>query len=162
MFACSCNKEENEGPSTEDTTTFNIAVNNLSPFVQQEEVPEPVEQGTSGTARDDADPALECYTTTYKVAPGFDEMLAMDPTTDVIYPGAMLLGASIPTGEYIPIIAERAPITLSISLQNLSGSPLQRRLRFRRRVDSHRISADPELYRPGRTMVRIISRWTAG
>ncbi len=124
LLSFSCNKEENEGPSTEDTTTFNIAINNLSPFAQPEVVPEPVELGTSGGARDDANPALECYTTTYKVAPGFDEMLALDPTTDVIYPGAMLLGASIPTGEYIPVIADRTPITLSISLQNLSGSPV--------------------------------------
>ncbi|MCO6490438.1 MAG: thiol-activated cytolysin family protein [Phaeodactylibacter sp.] len=124
LMACSCNKEEAEGPSTEDARTFNQKMESLSPFTQPEEIAEPVVQETSDAVQDPADPSLECYTTTYKVAPGFDEMLALDPTTDVIYPGAMLLGASIPTGEYIPIIADRAPITLSISLQNLSGSPV--------------------------------------
>lgn len=124
LLSFSCNKEENEGPSTEDTTTFNEAVNSLNPFVQPEEIPDPVELGTSDAARDEGNPALECYTTTYKVAPGFDEMLALDPTTDVIFPGAILLGESIPTGEYIPIVAGRTPITLSISLQNLNGSPV--------------------------------------
>ena len=123
LLAFSCNKE-NEGPSLGDTTTFNEEMANLGPFAQPEEIPEPVVQGTSEPVQDDANPALECFTTTYKVAPGFDEMLAMDPTTDVIYPGAMLLGESIPTGEYIPIIADRTPITLSISLQNLNGSPV--------------------------------------
>jgi thiol-activated cytolysin len=47
----------------------------------------------------------------------------MDPTTDVIFPGAMINGESIPTGEYIPIIADRSPINISVSLQNVSGSP---------------------------------------
>ena len=42
---------------------------------------------------------------------------------DVIYPGAMLKGESIPTGEYIGINGGRAPITLSVSLENLNGKP---------------------------------------
>ena len=124
LLTFSCNKEKNEGPSTEDTATFNDNLQDLGPFIQAEEIPGPVVLGTSSPEQDGSNPALECYYTTYKVAPGFDEMLALDPTTDVIYPGAMLLGESIPTGEYIPIIADRTPITLSISLQNLSGSPV--------------------------------------
>lgn len=123
LLAISCNKET-VGPSPEDTTVFNNGLGGLGPFIQEEEIPEPVVLGTTSPAQDQADPTLECYYTNYKVAPGFDEMLALDPTTDVIYPGAMLLGESIPTGEYIPITADRTPITLSISLQNLSGSPV--------------------------------------
>ncbi len=44
------------------------------------------------------------------------EFFLLDPTSDVIYPGAMLLGNSIPTGEYTPITYERNPVTISISL----------------------------------------------
>jgi len=52
------------------------------------------------------------------------EMLALDPTSDVIYPGAMLKGETIPTGEYVPIVTDRSKITLSVSLTNISGSPV--------------------------------------
>ncbi|MFL1012726.1 thiol-activated cytolysin family protein [Flavisericum labens] len=65
----------------------------------------------------------ECVVKKYKTAPGFSEMILLDPTSDVIYPGAMLIGESIPTGEYIEITGGRAPITLSVSLENLNGKP---------------------------------------
>ncbi|GAA4807659.1 thiol-activated cytolysin family protein [Litoribaculum gwangyangense] len=65
----------------------------------------------------------ECVVKKYKMAPGFSEMILLDPTSDVIYPGAMLRGESIPTGEYIGITGGRAPITLSVSLENLNGKP---------------------------------------
>lgn len=48
------------------------------------------------------------------------EFFLLDPTTDVIYPGALLYGNSITTGEYTPIIGERAPITYSISLSTMN------------------------------------------
>ena len=59
----------------------------------------------------------------YKAAPGYDELFLMDPITDVIYPGAIIKGEIIPTGEYIPIIADRKPVTISVSLQEIAGSP---------------------------------------
>lgn len=116
----SCKKEENNP----DPSDFNIQVNNLNQFTQPAELSEPEIVSQTDPEEDPDDPTMECYTTTFKAAPGFDELLAMDPTSDVIFPGAMLEGNSIPTGEYIPINTSRAPITLSISLQNLSGSPV--------------------------------------
>ena len=47
----------------------------------------------------------------------------LDPTTNVIYPGALLKGESIPTGEYIRISGERAPITISTTFFNAEGKP---------------------------------------
>ncbi len=51
----------------------------------------------------------------------FNSNLLLDPTTDVIWPGSIIDGASIADGTYRPITAERAPITVSISLENISG-----------------------------------------
>lgn len=107
-----------------DPTDIDEGVGQLSEFDQPQELPQPEVLDQTEPMTDPDNDAYECYSTTYRAAPGFDELLAMDPTTDVIYPGAMLQGSSIPTGEYIPITADRAPITLSISLQNLSGSPV--------------------------------------
>lgn len=107
-----------------DPTTFNGAVNTLSEFDQPNELSEPELLEESDPEPDPDNDAYECFTRKFKAAPGFDELLALDPTSDVIFPGAMLEGNSIPTGEYIPITTDRAPITLSVSLQNLSGSPV--------------------------------------
>ncbi len=125
FIACNgCSKDEAEpGPgfSNEESTDFNTAVANLSGFSQPEELPAPVELSEGVPERDGA---LECIVKNFKASPGFDELLSLDPTTDVIYPGALLKGESIPTGEYIPITSDRAPITLSASLTNISGSPV--------------------------------------
>ncbi len=118
VLLISCNKDDAIDPS------FNAGMEGLGFFSQPAELSEPEVIDTSDPEQDPGNPSFECYTQTYRAAPGFDEMLALDPTTDVIYPGAMLLGSSIPTGEYIPIGGDRAPITLSISLQNLSGNPV--------------------------------------
>ncbi len=125
-FSCSDDevtpKSNESNFSEEEAKDFNKAVANLTAFDQ------PVESSivkTDATApeRDTERTELECSTKTYKGAPGFNELFILDPTTDVIYPGALLKGESIPTGEYAGINADRAPITLSTSLSNISGSP---------------------------------------
>jgi len=126
FFSCS-NEEvtpENNGPNftAEEAMDFNEAIADLGAFNQPAET-SIVETDTSPPERDAESTELECTTRTYKGAPGFNEMFTLDPTTDVIYPGALLKGESIPTGEYIGINADRAPITLSTSLSNISGSP---------------------------------------
>ncbi len=110
--------------SDEAKTRFNQQLATLGTFKQAAELNEPLDLKQTKTERDPSNALLECYEKRYKVAPGFDEMLTLDPTTDVIYPGAILVGASIPSGEYTPVVADRQAITLSISLQNLSGSPI--------------------------------------
>lgn len=126
----SCSKDEitdsTEPISGGQADEFNSLLASLPNFNQPEEVSEPteVEEKAVPPAQDQENSSLECYTNYYKAAPGFDEMLALDPTTDVIFPGAILKGETIPTGEYVPIVANRAPITLSASLTNISGSPV--------------------------------------
>ncbi|MGB5436745.1 MAG: thiol-activated cytolysin family protein [Maribacter sp.] len=124
-----CSKDEPEVNPTDpdkevvDNDDDNVSINNdlalLQAFSQPDEI-------TTPELLDEEDPQqdvdYECVVRHYKAAPGFDEMLALDPSTDVIYPGAMLKGESIPTGEYIGINGGRAPITLSISLENIDGS----------------------------------------
>ena len=123
--ACSKDEMTDGGPvSGKNANDFNALMASLPTFDQPEEIPEPELLDEEPAARDEEDPSLECYSTFYRHAPGFNDMLALDPSTDVIFPGAILKGESIPTGEYVPIVADRAPITLSASLTNISGSPV--------------------------------------
>jgi thiol-activated cytolysin len=124
MMSFSCTKEDIEKQllAAEEVEEINAALAQLDDFVQDAEIGQP-ELVEETVMRNDEDARQECVVEMYKAAPGYDEMLTLDPTTDVIYPGAMLKGESIPTGEYIGINGGRAPITLSVSLENLNGSP---------------------------------------
>ncbi|TYA78671.1 thiol-activated cytolysin family protein [Seonamhaeicola marinus] len=116
----SVNNNGNEEVSGEVLTEVNdllASLNNFNqPEVSGEEFLEEVSKEREGQKN-------ECVVNKYKMAPGFSEMILLDPTSDVVYPGAMLKGESIPTGEYIGITGNRAPITLSVSLENLNGKP---------------------------------------
>lgn len=124
----SCSKDEvlPDDPSTpqfsnNDADDFNTAVANLSAFNQPEESPI-APAGQEETDRVE-DTEYSCAVGTYKGAPGYNELFMLDPTTNVIYPGALLKGESIPTGEYIRISGERAPITISTTFFNAEGKP---------------------------------------
>ncbi|MBL0110455.1 MAG: thiol-activated cytolysin family protein [Saprospiraceae bacterium] len=59
-----------------------------------------------------------CVTEKYKYAPGYEEPVLYDPTSDVIYPGSVLKYESIESGQYIEYVGVKKPITLSISDPN--------------------------------------------
>jgi thiol-activated cytolysin len=134
LFIASCSKDEAtqtdpiaedpvEDPAIADAAklaAFNTEVKTLSPFANPGVIDPPEEVS--------AEPAVEtgdylCSTKRFKAAPEYNEMLLLDPTSSVIYPGALIKGESIATGEYIPIVANRKPISISVSLQNITGSP---------------------------------------
>lgn len=123
LFSCAgCSKESVDAGKVSDETlqTINDLLEDLSDFVQPEVSGKELLKESDPEREGQTD---ECVVKTYKMAPGFSEMILLDPTSDVIYPGAMLKGESIPTGEYIGITGGRAPITLSVSLENLNGKP---------------------------------------
>lgn len=115
LLLSACNKNEI------DSEEFNELVRALEYLDQPDEIPVPVEIEVIDSAETSGD--YVCSVKRYKAAPGYDELFLMDPTTDVIYPGAIIKGESIPTGEYIPVVADRKPMTISVSLQNIAGSP---------------------------------------
>ena len=122
--ACSKDEVTSDDPeepqfSNNEAADFNTAVANLSAFNQPEQS-EIVETSSTNPERE-GETEFECFSQTFKGAPGFSELFTLDPTTDVIYPGAMLKGETIPTGEYARINKDRAPITMSISLNNVRG-----------------------------------------
>ena len=91
----------------------------MSRIEQPDGLSSPVQIGTPQTNTSDG---YTTVTTRYKAAPGFDELICLDPGSDTLWPGALLYGQSIQGGDYLPAITERAPVTLSVSLINIEGS----------------------------------------
>nr|WP_299339078.1 thiol-activated cytolysin family protein [Allomuricauda sp.] len=128
FIICACSKDEptSDDPvepqfSSNEADEFNAAVANLNGFNQSSE--SSIVETASTSPERVGTTEFECSTQNFEGAPGFNELFMLDPTTDVIYPGSMLKGETIPTGEYSRINVDRAPITMSISLSNISGKP---------------------------------------
>ncbi len=62
------------------------------------------------------DTTYTCRSTQYKVSSGHTTLYVADPVQSVIYPGAIFSGNSILNGSYQPLIAERRPLNISISI----------------------------------------------
>jgi len=97
---------------------FNSLVRSLARISTAESLAEPerISEAQTNWHGDD-------YTVTalYRAAPEFNEVLALDPSSDVIWPGAVIQGESARDGDYVPLAGKRAPLTLSISLENIQG-----------------------------------------
>ena len=63
-----------------------------------------------------------CQSESYSGRPGFSTMIFSRTNSDILYPGALLDGASVNDGSYTLCNLERAPITLTVNLQSLSGN----------------------------------------
>lgn len=63
-----------------------------------------------------------CQKEVYTGNPGFNEMLFSRTNLDVLYPGALLNGQSVNDGSYTLCNLARAPMTLTVNLQSLSGN----------------------------------------
>jgi len=107
--------------NTEQNNQFDEVVRGLDkpdqPTVQNQPQPtgDPVEEVNSQ--------GLNCTVQEYAWAPGYDEPILLDPTTDIIFPGNIINSETIATGAYTPIIGSRTPITISTSLSGINGTP---------------------------------------
>lgn len=97
-------------------SAVNEFINGLPKF------PQPLEEAPVQTGQATAQDEEYIYTTTtYEAAEGFDTHVALDPQSDVIFPGGLIQGNTINDGRYVPIVASRKPITISVSLQGVQG-----------------------------------------
>jgi thiol-activated cytolysin len=105
-------------PSDEMEIAFNSYVRALKKMNTAQSLSEPEQIGTAQTNWHGDD-----YTVTarYRAAPEFIEVLALDPGSDVIWPGAILQGESAEQNNYVPATGKRAPLRVSISPENVHG-----------------------------------------
>lgn len=111
-------KEKKDEPlnGNPDTTEIDDFVKSLNVPVQDAPTP-------SETKETEISETEICTVTEKTVSEEYDESVVLDPTSDVIYPGALIDGNSITTGEYKPLLGcKRAPLTISTDFANTSTS----------------------------------------
>jgi thiol-activated cytolysin len=63
-----------------------------------------------------------CYSQQVEETRQYDELVAYNAGSESLWPGALLRGDSVMTGQLQQAVFDRAPATVSISLENLEGS----------------------------------------
>lgn len=119
LFTCSCKDEEVEPESSEPAETLDGFIFGLG---------DPIQPNVGGNEQIgdvlteiDENTKTYCECTKYKASESFSEVLLMDPTSDVIYPGSILDGNSVAEGSYRQIVLERGPLTISTDFPNIVG-----------------------------------------
>lgn len=125
LFSCNTEGEDSGGtggtvPLNSNQSNFNGVISTNTGDISNPSEVNPAQLITSST--DESTPGYVTIAKTYSHAPGFSEQFSFNPASDVIYPGALLQGESIASGQYTPVTGKRGSTTISISLMNLGGS----------------------------------------
>jgi thiol-activated cytolysin len=78
-----------------------------------------ISDGTASEPFEDGD--YRCVTQPRSETKSYDSIVALAANSSTLWPGALVRGDSVATGQFTPIAIERAPLTLSVSLENLDG-----------------------------------------
>ncbi len=110
-----------------DAPAFDNAVRNGQPFrvftnSDAKEGPDPNDTPRTTTEMGSDGQMYHCTVQKHIATAGYNELSLLDPTPSVIYPGAIIRGETIDTGEYIPLGGgKRRPITLSFSINGIGS-----------------------------------------
>jgi thiol-activated cytolysin len=65
-----------------------------------------------------------CSYTRYTETGRYDEFVAFQPNSATLWPGTVVRGEDAAHGVLVPVGVELAPVTFSVSLENIDGSPV--------------------------------------
>jgi len=112
----SCNKDDGK-PAIDPA---------FNEYVETMDIPEQPEESDEAVLEEweeEEEGNIFCTVQKIYAAPGSEEFLLYNPTSDILWPGSLLRLESIDEGSFIPIIAKRRPMTFSVSLENINGTP---------------------------------------
>lgn len=103
-----------------DCDAFNENIDHLTYFQSStsESLPEKVGEEE---VEIDTESNLRCKMQKMKYAPTYNELYLLDPRIGVFYPGSMIAGNSINNGAFTPLVFDRKPAILTISIPKLTG-----------------------------------------
>jgi thiol-activated cytolysin len=77
-------------------------------------------QGKPSSPTPDGD--YSCTTQDYAETKQYDKIVALSANSESLWPGAIIAGDSVYTGLFRQLVFDRAPLAVSISLENLAGA----------------------------------------
>ena len=78
-----------------------------------------VDQGTASAPTNEGD--YQCTTQNLRETRQYDRIVAYAANSESLWPGALVSGDSVYTGLFSQMVFDRAPATISVSLENLAG-----------------------------------------
>ncbi len=78
-----------------------------------------VDQGAASTPTKEGD--YQCTTQNLRETRQYDRIVAYAANSESLWPGALVAGDSVYTGLFSQMVLDRAPATISVSLENLAG-----------------------------------------
>lgn len=119
LFLVHCGDDSVTNPDHSTAIDQNLAalshLDQIQPFAER-----PIGEPENDTYEVDGR-TYECSVQEYEVAAEFNEQVCLNPTSDILWPGSIIDGNTIETGDYVPIVTARNPVTISVSLENLQG-----------------------------------------
>jgi thiol-activated cytolysin len=103
--------------SVDHKTLINDYIHSIDPLTVNEAK---VEAGPTSNGNREGD--FSCTTTNVAETRNYDRLVAYAANSDSLWPGAIVGGNSLETGQLTQIPFDRAPIDISVSLSNLQGS----------------------------------------
>jgi hypothetical protein len=79
-----------------------------------------IEFGDADEEKPDDPEGYTCTAKKYSASVIYNEYINLNPSSDVIYLGSLVDGGSLFDGRYVPITAERGPMTFSLSHQSIN------------------------------------------
>lgn len=110
---------ENETPADVDAFIDSIPDLDLAPVEPKSEIP--CEGACPG---DSQEGDLACSYTRFTETEQYDQFVAFQPNSATLWPGTVVRGADAEAGVLTPIGVELAPVTFSLSLENIAASPV--------------------------------------
>src|SRR5688572_17427018 len=81
--------------------------------------PSSIEEGPAGAPTEEGD--YRCVTRPISETRQHEELVAFSANSESMWPGALVRGDSVYSGLFTQIVRPRAPATISVSLENISG-----------------------------------------
>ncbi len=105
------------GPITANGAAINTYLASTSAFAV-----EPLQKKVGSASAAAVAGDYSCSTQSVDEARQYDRVVAYASGSDVIWPGSLLKGDSIDTGQLTPIVFDRKPLIISASLESLTGT----------------------------------------
>lgn len=117
LLMTACEKDDDKKNESEEKTLDELV------YSMPEPLQEPTYNEQIGDVVTEIDETTDtyCECTKYKASEAFSDVMLLDPTTSVIYPGSVLDGNSVTDGSYRQIVLPRAPLGISTNLPNFDG-----------------------------------------